>query len=315
MDVVACKNCKFVVLCRINILAIKISPKFKMPLLAVACIPIAIYQAASASIDSMIFSLGILTISYFIYLCTLSEITIKHITIFSVLSLLLGLCKLPYLAFIFLLIFIPKKNFKDNQYYYVIFGIIVVGIIGVLYSRYSTQAVLHSWRSAHNYVNSTAQLNYLITNPIQISNFFVQIFTTDLSFVLNGVFNFYNGKLGAHYQDHYVFITSCLQIFLAIMLLAFPEIDKFKLKTKLGALIVLFIVYIGFSFVQLLIWSDVGKLDLGMSTRYFIPLFALVPVIVPHREYFSKDRFNNYAIVFIIIFMATLIVVFATKYY
>lgn len=295
-------------------LAIKITPKFKMPLLAVACIPITIYQAASASIDSMIFGLGILTISYLIYLFTSSDITIKNIIIYSILCLLLGLCKLPYLAFILLLFFIPKKDFKDN-YYYVILGIIIVGIIGILYSRYSAPTLLYSWRSSMNYVNSTAQLNYIIANPNQIINFFNQIFTNDLGFIINGVFNFFNGKLGSHYTDNYVFITTCLQIFLAITLLGYPEKDNFKLKTKIGAILVLLIVYVGTCFILLLTWAYVGKLNLGVCTRYFIPLFALIPIIVPHREYISKESFNNYAITFIIVFMATLILAFATKYY
>ena len=49
-------------------LAIKKTPVLKMPLLAVACIPISIYQAASVSIDCMIIALGIYSIAYFIYM-------------------------------------------------------------------------------------------------------------------------------------------------------------------------------------------------------------------------------------------------------
>ena len=296
-------------------IAVKITPKFKIPLIAVACIPITIYQAASASIDSVIFGLGLLAVAYFIYMYNQSEISIKEILIFSALSLLLGLCKLPYLAFIFLLIFIPQKKFKKNNYYYIFLGIVAVGLIGVLYSRYSTPALLHSWRSSYNYINSTAQLNYLINNPVQITNFFTRIFTEDLVHISNGVFNFFNGKPGLHYQDHYFFITSCLQIFLAIVLLAYPEKDDLDLKTKIGAFLVILIVYIGTCFVQLLTWAYVGEIGLGISLRYFIPLLALIPLIVPHRDYFPKDKFNNYAMVFVIAFMATLILSFVTKYY
>ena len=49
-------------------LAVRKASALKVPLLAVACIPITIYQAASVSIDSMIIGLGILAIAYFIYL-------------------------------------------------------------------------------------------------------------------------------------------------------------------------------------------------------------------------------------------------------
>ena len=84
-------------------LAIKKTPVLKVPLLAVACIPLSIYQAASVSIDSMIIGLGILTIAYFIYLykSDAQSLDTKHVALFCGLSLLLGLCKLPYLAFAF----------------------------------------------------------------------------------------------------------------------------------------------------------------------------------------------------------------------
>ena len=300
-------------------LAIKITPKLKMPLFAISCIPITIYQAASVSIDSMIFGLGILTIAYFIRLYLLKDksIDIKEMVIFTLLCALLGLCKLPYLAFIFLILFIPKENFKNEKYSLImkILAILIVSIIGISWSKYSTPTLMHSWRSSYNYVDSAAQLNYLITNPNQILNFLAHIFTIDLGYVVNGVFNFFNGKLGLHYQDHYVFITVVLQFFLMAVLFFYPSDCNFNLKTKLGALFVLLVVYIGTCFIQLLTWSYVGQINLGVSIRYFIPLLALIPIIVPHKNYFSQKEFDNYAMIFIISFMAALILAFATKYY
>ena len=75
------------------------------------------------------------------------------------------------------------------------------------------------------------------------------------------------------------------------------------------------VVYIGTCFIQLLTWSYVGQINLGVSIRYFIPLLALIPIIVPHKNYFSQKEFDNYAMIFIISFMAALILAFATKYY
>ena len=98
-------------------LAIRKTPVFKMPLLAVSCIPISIYQAASISIDSMIIGLGILAIAYFIYMVQSKEnsLEIKDIILFSVICLLLGLCKITYLAFIFLLLLVPRRNFNFSN--------------------------------------------------------------------------------------------------------------------------------------------------------------------------------------------------------
>lgn len=158
-------------------------------------------------------------------------------------------------------------------------------------------------------------MNYLIDHPIQIINFIQQIFTTTLINVFNGVFNFYNGKLGAHYQDHYVFITVCLQIFLAFVLLIYPEKSNLKLKTKIGTLLTLLIIYIGTCFIQLLTWAYVGQMGLGVTIRYFIPLFMLVPIISADFIDFKKYQLDKYVMVCIIGFLAALIISFATKYY
>lgn len=299
-------------------MAVRIAPALKVPLLAVACIPISMYQAASISIDSMIIGLGILTIAYFIYLykAEAESLDVKHIALFCGLSLALGLCKLPYLAFVFLILLVPKENFRDKGILkYMMLGIFIVGLIGVLWSTYSEPALMHSWRSKLNYMNPSLQMEYMMHHPIAFLTFFRLIFTYTLGITLNGVFNFFAAGSANHYADSYILITVLLWIFLAIVLLLYPKKVQFNSKARLGALLIVFIIYVGTCFIQLLTWADVGNFNLGVSTRYFIPLAALLPIIVP----FKTDKLDwftdKYAMVFIIGFLATLILAFATKYY
>ena len=77
-------------------------------------------------------------------------------------------------------------------------------------------------------------------------------------------------------------------------------------------------IYVGTCIIQLLTWSNVGQMSLGISTMYFIPLFALLPIIASFNinkldEF--KESYDRYAMIFMIGFMATLIIAFATKYY
>ena len=270
------------------------------------------------SIDSLIFGLGILLVAYFINLCTSKDNSIheKQIIVFSILCLLMGLCKLPYLAFVFLLLFVPKEKYNNKNMFFVIFScIFLVAFVGVLYSSYSTPTLMHSWRSMYNYVNSTQQLNFLLTNHFFIFDFLHQIFTSELSFLANGLFNFYNGTPGIHYDDHYYLITMVLQAFLTIILFTYPENVKFNFKTRFGTLFVVLLIYIGTCFVQLLTWAYVGEINLGISIRYFIPLMAMLPVIFKINYKYDIQKFNDYSIIFIIGFLATLILAFATKYY
>ena len=110
-------------------LAIKKTPIFKIQLFAISCLPVCLFQAFSLSIDSFIAGLGIFTVAYF-FKMSVNKFDRKDIIVFSVLCLLIGLCKLPYLALIFLILFLPKDNFKENKYYfYCILSIVLVSII------------------------------------------------------------------------------------------------------------------------------------------------------------------------------------------
>ena len=300
-------------------LAIRKTPVLKMPLLAVACIPITIYQAASVSIDSMIIGLGILAVAYFIYMLKAdnNSIEIKDVAIFTVICLLLGLCKLTYLAFIFLLLFVPRDNFTFKRVLPMsLTSISIVAICGILWSRYSTPALMHSWRSKLNYVNSAEQISYFIHNPLFVQKFFTQIFTTDLAWMVYGIFNFFSAGSANHYANTYYLIFAVLFLFLFVILVLYPENNKFSIKTRLGALLVLLIVYVGTCFIQLLTWASVGYTNLGINTRYFVPLIALIPIIISLNKFnLDKSKFDIYSFIFIITFMATLILAFTTKYY
>lgn len=299
--------------------AIKKTPYLKIPLLAVACIPISIFQAGSVSIDSMLFGLGILTISYFIYMCKSEKnsLTNKELIIFSGICLLFGLCKLPYLLFIFLLLLIPKENFKDskNLKLYILLSIIIVAIISILWSKYSAPTILHSWRSKHD-INTSLQILYLINHSELFFKFLSQIFNHDLPYLINGVFNFFTPHHHPLYNDKYYLITFILQIFLVLVLIAYPNTVKFNFKTKIGTLGILLLVYFGICFVQLLSWANVGKTNLGISLRYFIPLIALIPIICGiNKNNLLKYEFDKYAVIFIIGFLGAMALSFATKYY
>ena len=100
-------------------LSVKKAPVLKVPIMAIACLPIIVMQGASMSIDSMSNGLGFLIFSFFLSMLKSGEnsVGLKDIAIFTLLTILIALCRTPYLAFIFLLLFIPIKNYKTKFYY------------------------------------------------------------------------------------------------------------------------------------------------------------------------------------------------------
>lgn len=99
--------------------AIKKTPAFKKELLALSCLPIAVFQAASMSSDGIIFALAILNISYFIQMYKSEIIPNKNIIIYLATGVLIGLIKFPYIFLLLMLFLIPANKFKTkkNSYY------------------------------------------------------------------------------------------------------------------------------------------------------------------------------------------------------
>jgi hypothetical protein len=133
----------------------------------------------------------------------------------------------------------------------------------------------------------------------------------------NGVFSFFGARqVIDHYIDKYLIITLSLLSFLAVTLLAYPQKIKFELKTRLGSFALILLIYVSTSFIQLLTWAFVGKFNLGLSLRYFIPLLALIPIAFwINYNPIDKETFDKYAIVLIVVFLASMIISFSTKYY
>lgn len=76
------------------------------------------------------------------------------------------------------------------------------------------------------------------------------------------------------------------------------------------------IAIIGVYLVQLLTWTGVGNynnINYGVQTRYFIPLFAFLPLIINlNKENKEIKNFDKYIIVFILGFIgAFFLMIFA----
>ena len=279
-------------------LAIKKTPILKMPLFVFSNIPFVLRLAGSVSIDPVINGLAILAIAYFLYLykSPKKELTSKHIIKFSLIILLLGLCKVTYFVFIFLILFIPKSNFKDKKcFLYGLISIVVLLIVFVLWSKfYVDPGVFASCRSVHydNSANAIEQLKFILSHKkdtlIELCHIFANI-NNDLSFTdsFNSLFLMYLGGI-------------CL---------LYPK-PKIELKPRIGALLVLLMLYFGTYIVFMLSWTPVGQLTpIGVQPRYFFPAFALIPFIfgINNDTIINKDTIDIYTMVISISFVAMLL--------
>lgn len=294
-------------------LAVKKTPILKIPLIVMSCIPLAVFQASSLSIDALINGLSILIIALF-FNYSKSEpnsLSKKDMIIFSILVLIVGTCKMSYFALIFLLLFIPMNNYKMEKYYYYNFIlIIIISVIALLWMNFYAdtgfqQSYRHLFWIERN-INSTEQLKYLFTHKkeslitiLHIPNYF------DIDLVFNSKnlsFNSFN---------------SLYLMFLGAVSLLYPH-EKFTLKSRIGVIFVSMLIYYGTYLILLLTWTPIGQLDPinGVLPRYFLPLFIFIPFVFGFNHNFEKNKeIDMMLIVLVVGFLSSMIISMLGVYY
>lgn len=297
--------------------AVKKSPILKIPLIAMSCIPLAIFQASSLSIDVMINGLAFLIIGYFLFMLKSEDnsLDLKYLGIFSLLVLFCGLCKLPYIALIFLLFVIPKNKFK-TPFYYSIIAFFIVAILGVLWAKfYATPNYMFSYRADYyinNNVSMSGQINYLSNH----------LFTTFVTYA--NAFNyfavkfkgmFYFGVPPFDYESELLTIFGLL--FMGAIIFLYPHKTELSKKSRIGALIVILIIFFGTFTIQLLTWSSVGVLyGVDIQPRYFIPLLGLLPLVFGLNNNSGDDeKINKMMIIMTVVLLSAFVILTVCRFY
>lgn len=310
--------CNLVLYASIVAYAVKKTPILKIPFIFIACLPLAVIHGASMSIDSIINSLALLVIAYFLFLIKSKdkEIDNKKLLFFILLIIILGLCKLSFIAFAFLVLFIPKNKFKDKFYYkYLAFMIII--LIGLLWSKfYATPALTYSYRSSyfieHN-VSLSGQLNFIFNH---IPDSIVMLFRMPnyLEYCLPH-FSFY-GFPPFEYSSK--FISTIYQLFLGSIIFLYPHNNEISFRDRFAGFFVIAVIFCGTYIIQLLTWTGVGGLYeiQGTQARYFIPLIALAPFTFGVNNHATPDdKIDKLIIVFAIGFLAATLILTAVTFY
>ena len=287
--------------------AIRKTPILKVPMFVMACIPSVIYIGASMSIDSLINGMGLVVIAYFfsMYKSPKESLNERNLIIFSILVMIMGLCKVTCFALIFLLIFLPRDRFEGKNYYYGFICVIILAAIALLWSKfYANPGFFQSYRTMQWSifdVNSTRQMDYMLSHK---KDAIIEIL-----------------RMPNHFEDDLAFswlpLTPVYLMFLGAVGILYPH-EKINLKSKLGALIVFLIIYIGTYIVLLLTWTPVGQLDdiIGVQSRYFFCLYSLIPFIFGFNH-MSGDKLDldNYIIVIALAFVAFTMINIIAKLY
>ena len=266
--------------------AIKKTPILKMPMLAVACLPFAVYEATTVSSDSFVLCFSLLLMAYFFTMYKAEERSINKgdLLIFFILCLSVGLIKPPLLFLASLVAIIPKKNFNSLSDYKIgLIGVLLVFAIGAIWNvSYSMPGMKNSHRGPRAIsmdINTGYQLKFMFSS-IESFTLIMWDIISKTWFVIADMFRF------ADWQGKYAVYSSTIMavvfaIYYGLTSFLYPIKYKISKKQRIVAAIIFLVPYIALFLVQYLTWTPVGSLRIqGVQGRYFIPLLILLPFIL-----------------------------------
>lgn len=311
--------CNLIMYAGVCTYAIKKAPIYKNALFVVACLPLAIFQAASLSIDATVNSFGLLIIAYFLYMYCREENTLrkKDIAIFLAICLFTSLTKVTFLAFSLLIFLIPKNRFENNKTRYTsaIGFLITSSLVGLWSKLYANKVLLNSWRASSfmtRNVNPNEQVIYILQNP---TSFLFNLFSiANIKKVIASYFFFGHG---GHCMYESSFLAVMFAIFFIIFCFAYPSNERINKKTKAGLFLLAAILFYGTAIVQYLTWCPVGSPTIeGIYGRYLIPLLALGPMILGiNKKDVDLEKFKILLITISISFISSMILLTFMTFY
>lgn len=296
--------------------SIKNTPKYKHLFLFIACLPLAVFQAASMSADSFIFAVAILNVSYFIRMYySENRINTIDFIVFLISGLLIGLLKLPYIFLLFLIFVLPGNKFKSrNECILFNFISLALILIAMLYSvKYSSHVLLNSGRinyALQNNVSVHNQINYILSSPGNV----LWVFVRD---IVGSIYTLFIAELSFYHMIHVSgqFLFNII-VFLVFFIVSLFSKNSFSKKEKLSFLFVFLVVYVSTFLVQYLSWTPVGYgMIVGVQARYFIPVLILIPFMLGRGYNEKLDNYDDVLLMLIVLLLSGLLILTFVSFY
>ena len=303
--------CNLLVYAGVAYYTIKKIPAFKIGLTVIATMPIVVTQASSTNYDAFIFTFTLIILYYFVKMYK-EKAENKYISIFYISILIISLIKPPLCILTLLILLIPKENFKRDKIYYVMI-IIPVLVAAVLLNKEILDIIFPVATQVKSHMPSNIspgkQLNYILTNPLIMFDLMKYIVTSIPSVFVIDLTIF-------HYADFkgLKFYNLAYALFFILFSIFYKEDIVLSKKKRIILLIMLILSYLGTYGIFYLTYTPIGSGEiLGVQARYFIPVIALLPLIINWDEK-SVEKYK-YIMTFIILFLTGLILLTATHYY
>lgn len=269
--------------------AIKLAGRFDLLVGFFAIQHLPIYISASFNQDAFFYGLSLLILAKIINLFDKEEkIDYKDIIQMTIYCSLMTFTKLPSIALIGLMIFIPLDRYKSKKvYYYNFLGILIVLLIALLWLKYySTMEATDLPKS----VDQSEQLKYIFGHPREfMSSLLIGLLSTPLKFKQYFTFGW-----SYHYSEHAHLLS--LPIFGA-MLILYPLKLRHKVTNlfKFSLVSVMLAIIVVTNVILYLTFTGVGEATIsGVQGRYFYGLLLLLPFLTNITDkIYLGDNFDD----------------------
>lgn len=296
--------------------AIKKVKKYKLILFSIGLLPTSLFLAANANYDLYVIAGLTLGIAYYINLYEKKNIVFKDLLPAIVAFIFGSLAKAVYIPIIFILMTIPKNNYKNEKdrkrILLMLIGVTIVMFLTFLIPIFINTTNREDFRQAGT--SLTGQLSVIVHSPIS----FIKVF-------LNNVIGEFATKLvsptiinNLAYYNYATSVENMYMMLIIILIISYiyecKNAIKFNKRTKLGMLALTIILIINIWGPLYLQFTPVGsEIINGVQPRYFIPLLPIILLILTTDK--IKNTFNeNKIIMFISVMYMAILLELIAKY-
>ncbi len=253
-------------------------------------LPMVLQQAISISFDSLMNTTIFVYIAFTLSLVFREEkLNKKEKIVYFVLTALIALSKMTYLPIIglgFILLFDKKMTKKEKI---IMFGVGTLICCSLLVAHSMLTRNLEAEPSVYvveNHVDSKAQIEFILKNPISYVKMLIDTIKTNIEFYVNSCVGSPLGWLNIPISQ--IFIDMFL---LLLTFSAFVEDNSvaFTSKQRIWNLCIVLATIILIITGLYIIWTGVGgNIALGVQGRYFIPVLPLLLLCFSMKHNYIK---------------------------
>lgn len=306
----------------IIILAIKVIPRYKWLIVAVALLPTAIYQASSMSLDPLVTALSFLVTAYAVrfWLGEKKTITKKQILIILASFIVIALIKTPYVGLLLLFLGLPSNRFESKKLSYIIkAGWLAGGFLAALSWVYINRAITPSLVLLQpGDANMREQLHFIFAHPISVIEALARTHYESIDHTLGSLF----GRAGDRQvglPNAFMYIFFVLGAGLSALVGSRVKVQTLTKRDSRIFNVLLVATIVGvISLVSVTLYitfTPVGATSIqGIQGRYFLPILPVV-IICIHRLAGFKESNSPRILNVVRVSVATFLILTAYIFY